>query len=107
MHLGRITVTTENFFGSKNIYCRPFADGNGIRFPAVIGICHVVLVEKSILTDNLTRNQTFSCFAIFNRRVTREQFDRGYIDLEITPITEIAYNELILIYPDQDHAFMV
>lgn len=107
MILGKITVKVENVGGHKNFFCRPLVAGNDLQHPSIIGICHVVYLEKSSLTQGLTRDSEFSCYAILDRLHSREEWLNGFTKLKVTPITEEIYNQLKLIYPQENHIFYV
>jgi len=93
MHLGKITFSVENIGGVRWLYCRPVA--NNIQdFDAIIGICHVVYVEKVPLVSHLNRGDTFTTYAIFHTINTPDEFDRSYCKVSVTPITEKAFIEL-------------
>lgn len=103
MKLGKITVKIQTK-GPKWFYCRPIAFANGDRFPSVIGVCHVVYVEKTSLTENYDREEVFTIYGIFSR--IENIYETGYINTKVNPITEEIYNQLKEIYPQQPHAFL-
>jgi hypothetical protein len=102
--LGKLTVRIENI-NQKYMYCRPVSDGLGRIFPSRIGIAHVVFIERSELTDGLNREDLFTCYGIFNTTITEEEFQRGFIRIKVSPITEEIFNALTLIYPQKQHPF--
>lgn len=106
MILGRIKVKVENI-NPKYMYCRPVVAGTDLIFPARFGICHVVYVERSILTENIETNGEYWFFGIFDKIPTQSQFNDGYIQSKVTPISEEIYEALKLIYPQNNHCFAV
>jgi hypothetical protein len=107
MLLGKITVKIENVGGHKNFYCRPVCAGDNLIHPQRIGICHVVFLEKSSLTNGLVRDSEFTCFGIFDRIHSTADWLHGFTKLKVSPITEEIYNQLKLIYPQENHIFYV
>lgn len=107
MILGKITVKIENKGGNRYFFARPICAGNDIEHPGIRGICHVVYIEKSYLTQILVRDMEFTCYAILDRNHTREEWEGGYTKLKITPITEEVYLQLKEIYPQENHIFNV
>lgn len=106
MILGKITVKVENFkHRPKFIFCRPVANGSDNDFVPVIGKNQSVYMEKSCLTEHLSVNDTFTCFAIFDKTVSVEEWDASVVKCKIQPITEDVFNELSRLYPQEPHAF--
>jgi hypothetical protein len=101
MILGKITVRVENTGGHRYYFCRPIANGVDAPFDSIIGVCQVVYLEKSIITEALVNNSIITVFGIFNRKITQENWDRSFVDVKVSPITEDIYDELLLIYPQE------
>lgn len=106
MILGRIKVKVENI-NRKYLYCRPLMAGNELTFPTTFGICHVVYVERSILTENIERTGEYWLYGIFNRVPNQSEFNSGFMRSKMQPISEDIYNSLKLIYPQTNHCFAV
>lgn len=105
MILGKIKVRIEHFGGHRFFFARPVEAGEGIPHPGIIGVAHVVHLEKSALTTHLGLRDEFECFAIFDKMTYEHQWRAGYTNTKATPIPETVYNELIALYPQEDHVF--
>lgn len=107
MILGKITVKVEHFGGHRYFYCRPVANAANEPHPAIIGVAHVVYLEKSLLTAHLGIDDIFECYAIFDKITYPHQWEIGYTKTKATPITEEIFNQLSEIYPQENHSFRV
>lgn len=106
MILGKIEVKVENLGGPKYLYCRPISNGQGREFPSRIGTAHVVWVEKNIETRSLQINDIIIVFGIFSYLPTEEEFERGFLRLQVNPVSEEIYNGLKDLYPQKEHPFL-
>ena len=107
MILGKITVTIEQINGRQRwIYCRPYKYANNSLFRQVIGVAHAIYLEKCFLTENIVRDRNYTFYGIFDKIPTNEQMDTGYIVSKVQPISEEVFNELIQIYPQENHRFL-
>lgn len=104
MILGKVTVEVE-FFQYKYIFCRPLINGKGVSHPRIIGIPHVVQVEKNSLTSHLEIGDVFETYAIFDRFHGDISWDAGYTRVKIQPITRRIFEDLSLLYPQKEHTF--
>lgn len=106
MILGRIKIQVESI-GPKYLFCRPLIAGNHRDFPGRPGVCHVVYVERSLLTQDVRTRYEYWFFGIFDKAPNNDQFQNGYMNSKVTPISEEIYEALKLIYPQNNHCFAV
>ena len=106
MILGKITVKVE-YINQKYFFCRPIANGLNVAHPQIVGIPHVVHMERNTLNTHLTKDEVFTTYAIFSRLHTDSQWLAGYTRVTINPITDSIYNSLLALYPQKIHTFRV
>lgn len=106
MILGKVKVKVEGI-GHKYLFCRPLITGNDREFPARYGVCHVIYVERSTLTENIQTQGEYWFFGIFDKAPRNHEFEDGYMNSKVSPITEEIYNELITIYPQRETCFSI
>jgi hypothetical protein len=106
MILGKVKVKVESV-GSKYLFCRPLIAGNDREFPARYGICHVIYVERGLLTEHVNTQGEYWFYGIFDKAPASYHFDGGYMNTKVSPITEEIYNALIEIYPQRETCFSI
>lgn len=104
MLLGKITVLIE-FKNKKWIRCRPIANGKNEPFRAIPGRAQVVYIENCSLSQTMLKNNIYTLHGIFHSKVTNEDFNDSLCKVNVSPLSETVFNQLISIYPQENHAF--
>jgi hypothetical protein len=109
MKLGYIEVEIESIGGNRFFFARPLGNINS-RFNQIVGICHVVHVEKNKLSSSFKVGNIYKFYGIFIKSISQEQFDRSFCNVVVTPITKGSFLSLkpfIENKKDIEHAFKV
>ena len=107
MILGKMTVEVEQINGRpKWIFCRPKNYADGTVFDNIIGVAHVIYLEKCSLTEDLQVGNRYTFYGIFDKLPSNEQMDEGYILSHFSPVSVEIFNDLLQLYPQEDHRFL-
>ena len=60
MILGKITGVIQNIGGHRYFFARPMIAGNDLIHPNIIGVCHVIYLEKNALSNMLVSGSEFT-----------------------------------------------
>ena len=101
MILGKMTGTIQHIGGYKYFFARPLIAGNDLIHPNIIGVCHVVYLEKNALSNMLESGNEFTFYGIIDRVHTRDEWLRGYCKIKFSCCSQLIFQffkEILKLY---------